>query len=47
MARTRTSGTQTDLSLPVSTPPGAHTVIVIPTPALETQDAPASQGGNR
>ncbi|HEX3980120.1 MAG TPA: hypothetical protein VHW93_02805 [Acidimicrobiales bacterium] len=47
MARTRTSGSQTGLSLPAWTPPGAHTVSFTPTPSLESRDAPASQGGNR
>ena len=47
MARTRTSGSQTGLSLPAWTTSGAHTVSFLPTPSLESRDAPASQGGNR
>jgi hypothetical protein len=48
MARTRTTGGQTDLSLSAP-PPDTHAVTFspAPAPALETRDAPASEGGNR
>jgi hypothetical protein len=46
MARTRTTGSQTDLSLS-ALPPDSHIVTFSPAPAHETRDAPASEGGNR
>jgi hypothetical protein len=46
MARTRTSGNQTDLSLSTSTPK-SHVITRTPVEATQTRGAPASEGGNR
>ena len=46
MARTRTTGSQTGLSLSVPRPE-SRVGTFSPAPTVETRDAPASEGGNR